>query len=85
MSLIVQKIVTGHTLAHEAVVENYLRRSQEKKLTGHWIIYAIYKGENYYLSLAKHTDDESEIRTQIDAICVPEFPFLNDILTPVSP
>ncbi|MBN3188938.1 hypothetical protein H4F64_01755 [Pectobacterium brasiliense] len=71
-------------IAHEAVVDNYLRRSCEGKLTGHWIIYAIHNGINYYLCLARHTDDEKEIRKEIDAICLNEFPFLKEILHPFS-
>ncbi|CAI0987752.1 hypothetical protein [Serratia proteamaculans] len=67
-------------IVHEAVIGNYLRRSHDSKLTGHWIIYAIHNGENFYLSLGHHTDDESEIRRQIDSVCIPEFPFLADIL-----
>ncbi|MBQ4770165.1 hypothetical protein [Pectobacterium versatile] len=71
-------------IAHEAVIVNYDRRSQENKLTGHWIIYAIHEGKNYYLMLARHTDDESRIRQIIDDICIQEYPFLNSILVPLE-
>ncbi|MBB1525186.1 hypothetical protein [Pectobacterium carotovorum] len=71
-------------IAHEAVIVNYDRRSQENKLTGHWIIYAIHEGKNYYLMLARHTDDESRIRKIIDDICIQEYPFLNSILVPIE-
>lgn len=71
-------------IAHEAVVENWKRRSDEQKLTGHWIIYAIHEGKNYYLSLGQHTDDEAELRRQIEAACLCQFPFLTEILCPVT-
>lgn len=70
-------------MIHESVRGNYLKRSQEKKITGHWIVYAIHKGENYYLSLGKHTN-EIEIRQLIESKCLVEFPFLSEILHPVD-
>lgn len=71
-------------VAHEAVVDNFLRRSQEQKLTGHWIIYAIHEGKNFYLSLGHHDSDEAEIRRHIDAAAILEFPFLSEILHPLD-
>lgn len=71
-------------IAHEAVVDNFIRRSQEQKLTGHWIIYAIHEGQNFYLSLGRHDSDEAEIRRNIDAISLLEFPFLSDVLHPLN-
>ncbi|MEX5383113.1 hypothetical protein WCE10_08505 [Cronobacter muytjensii] len=71
-------------VAHEAVIDNWLRRSNEQKITGHWIIYAIHEGKNYYLSLGRHTDDEAEIRRQIDITCLYQFPFLAEILCPLT-
>ncbi|EKK5219814.1 hypothetical protein PN551_001266 [Cronobacter sakazakii] len=71
-------------VAHEAVTENWLRRSNEQKITGHWIIYATHEGENYYLSLGRHTDDEAEIRRQIESTCLYQFPFLSEILCPLT-
>lgn len=70
-------------IAHEAVTENWKRRADEQKMTGHWIIYAIYGGKNYYLSLGRHTDDEADLRRQIDMICLAQFPFLSEILSSV--
>lgn len=69
-------------VAHEAVIDNWSRRSDEHKLTGHWIIYAIHERQNYYLSLGKHTDSEIDLRRQIDAVCLYEFPFLENLLQP---
>ncbi|CAI0928304.1 Uncharacterised protein [Serratia quinivorans] len=67
-------------IAHEFVVTNFSRRAKANKITGHWIIYAQHNQQNYYLCLAQHTDDDKEIRRQIDAVCAQEFPFLKDIL-----
>ncbi|EQA1593513.1 hypothetical protein QEU86_RS05265 [Enterobacter hormaechei] len=69
-------------VAHEAVMDSWSRRSDEHKLTGHWIIYAVHEENNHYLSLGKHTDSEADIRRQIDAICLYEFPFLENLLQP---
>lgn len=74
----------ANLIAHEAVIEHWERRAGEQKITGHWIIYAIYEGENYYLSLGRHTDDEAEIRQQIEKICLHQFPFLSEILCPIA-
>ncbi|MFD3223552.1 hypothetical protein [Rahnella aceris] len=71
-------------IAHEAAVENFLRRSQEQRLTGHWIIYAVHEGQNFYLSLGRHNSDEAEIRRNIDTVAVLEFPFLSEILHPID-
>ncbi|KAA1050867.1 hypothetical protein [Pseudocitrobacter sp. 73] len=70
-------------VAFDAVSGNWERRANEQKITGHWIIYAIHEGKNFYLSLGKHTDDEAELRQQIEAICVHQFPFLTEILCPI--
>ncbi|CAH5397928.1 hypothetical protein [Serratia marcescens] len=71
-------------IAHEAVMEHWERRAGEQKMTGHWIIYAIYEGKNYYLSLGRHTDDEAELRRQIETTCLYQFPFLSEILCPLT-
>lgn len=70
-------------IVHEVVNSHFERRLRDKELTGHWIIYAKYNDKNYYLCLGKHTDDEKLIRKNIDKLCVPDFPFLNDILEPL--
>lgn len=71
-------------IAHEVVIDNYFKRSQDSKLTGHWIIYAVHEGKNHYLTLARHTDDEAKIREKIEEICAIEFPFLKEILHPIN-
>ncbi|WP_374439783.1 hypothetical protein [Pseudomonas panipatensis] len=69
-------------IVHDAVSGNYQRRSRSSELTGEWIVYAIHEGRNYYLSLGTHATGDENLRRQIDSACVPEFPFLQDILVP---
>ena len=67
-------------IAREAVEENYERRYDAGEMTGEWIVYAIHEGRNYYLCLGAHQSGDEALRQQIDSTCVPEFPFLKDIL-----
>lgn len=71
-------------VAHDVVTGNWERRASEQKITGHWIIYAIHEGKNFYLSLGRHTDDEADLRRQIETICAHQFPFLTETLCPVK-
>lgn len=61
----------------------YRRRKEAQALTGEWIIYATHEGRNYYLALWRHADGDELLRREIDRICVPQFPFLKDILPPL--
>lgn len=67
---------------NDAVVGNYERRCAAKEVTGEWIVYACHEGKNYYLCLGTHKTGDDAIRRQIDLVCVPEFPFLEDVLVP---
>jgi len=71
-------------LTHDAVIGNWLRRSQVRALTGEWLIYAEHEGQNYYLCLGSHDGDHQKIRQQIEAICCDEFPFLRSVLCPLT-
>jgi len=71
-------------IAKEAVEDNYRRRYGAGEMTGEWIVYAAHEGRNYYLCLGTHNSGDDELRKQIDSICVPEFPFLKDILAPLD-
>lgn len=66
----------------DAVYGNYVRRANQNRLTGEWIVYAKYNNNNYYLCLGRHTQGDAAIRRQIDNICTPDFPFLSEILPP---
>jgi hypothetical protein len=68
-------------ISHDAVVGNFLRRANDQALTGEWIIYARHVGQNYYLALATHdVQTHRDVRRQIEAICIQEFPFLAGML-----
>jgi hypothetical protein len=67
-------------IANDAVASNWVRLKQHSALTGEWIVFAKYEGNNYYLSIAEHKSDHLSLRAQIDAICVKEFSFLKGIL-----
>ncbi|QIF09178.1 hypothetical protein G5A69_08430 [Ralstonia mannitolilytica] len=67
-------------IVHDAVVENYMRRSHAAELTGEWIIYAQHEGQNYYLCLGEHNSGDDVLRKKIDDLCCQEFPFLSSLL-----
>jgi len=68
-------------IAHDAVVGPWERLIQDSALTGEWIIFAQHEGRNYYLCLGRHKTGDEFLRSQIDAVCVREFPFLTEILS----
>jgi hypothetical protein len=68
-------------LVHDAVQGNWLRLANAKALTGEWIVYAQHNGQNYYLCLGRHDSGDDYLRSQIDAICCQEFPFLTALLS----
>lgn len=71
-------------IVQEAVEGNYERRYVGGEMTGEWIVYAVHEGQNYFLCLGTHKSGDKALRQQIDLICVPEFPFLKEILSPVD-
>ena len=71
-------------IAHDAVTSNWERLTHDEALTGEWLIFAMHEGNNYYLCLGKHDSGDNQLRTQIDAICLHEFPFLKDTLSSSS-
>ncbi|RON40602.1 hypothetical protein [Pseudomonas brassicacearum] len=71
-------------IVYEAVLGNYGRRYEAGQMTGEWMVYAIHEGQNYYLCLGTHKSGDDALRQQIDLICVPEFPFLKEILVSVT-
>jgi hypothetical protein len=67
-------------VAHDIAFGNFERMATVAELTGEWIVYAQHGGENYYLCLGRHDSGDDYLRSQIDAICCQEFPFLAGIL-----
>jgi len=78
-----EKYVTTDDLAqiaHDAVASNWERLLNSEALTGEWLIFAKHEGLNYYLSIGKHNSGDDLLRSQIDSVCLLEFPFLRNIL-----
>lgn len=71
-------------IVDDIVSGNLSRRRAAKEETGEWIVYAVHEGQNYYLCLGTHNTGDDSIRQQIDRICIPQFPFLKEILSPLD-
>ena len=67
-------------MVDDLVHGTYSRRKEADALTGEWIVYAIHEGQNYYLALWNHASGDEMLRSEIERLCVREFPFLKDIL-----
>jgi hypothetical protein len=67
-------------LAHKFVIDGYAHRAAARRLTGDWIIYSVYQGQNYYLDLATHFEGAPEnagkLMRKVRAGCEMEFPFI---------
>lgn len=61
------------------VYGGYKNSKSNSTLTGEWLVYAKEEGLNYYLCIGEHGNDEI-IRSQIDSICLNEFPFIKNQL-----
>jgi len=71
------------SMVDDLVFGTYRRRKEARSLTGEWIVYAAHEGRNYYLALWNHTDGDEMLRKEIDRLCIPQFPFLKDMLLPL--
>ena len=58
------------------VVDGYGDRGDAQKLTGEWVIFREWEGQNYYLSLGNHSElqDTQALYDRVRRGC-PEFPF----------
>lgn len=63
-------------LTDELVHKGFLKRMQEHKATGEWIIFAPHYGKNYYLTLASHTEKSEAISKRLADNYAGQFPFL---------
>lgn len=61
-------------LIHEFVLGGYRQRSQARRLTGEWIVYARRDDVNTYLTLGTHGDDTAILERVL--ACASEFPGL---------
>ena len=62
-------------LSQKMFINGLKNRRDSNAETGEWIVFAKYKGENYYLTLGLHTENDQEIYQRV-ASCKAEFPFL---------
>lgn len=68
-------------IVNDVVHGNWQRLREAERLTGEWIVFAKHEGLNYYLTLTTHDRTlHQDDRQQIENICYPEFPFLQEIL-----
>jgi hypothetical protein len=74
----------AHRLSSEIsrlVVEGGIEdRKRQRRLSGEWVIYAPHETGNHYLSLGMHDEGDAVIREKIIRHCVPEYPFLSELL-----
>ncbi|EGQ8609135.1 hypothetical protein GNT15_24125 [Vibrio parahaemolyticus] len=63
-------------LAHETTVGALEKRARENRLTGEWIIFKEHQGKKYYLSVASHTENDSDIFKRVKMAYDMDFPFL---------
>jgi hypothetical protein len=73
----VEKVLTPHIgepltrelfdrLGSALVMENYMRRLREARLTGNWIVFSKRNGANKYLTLADHNEGDAIIAERIN-------------------
>ncbi|WP_432755556.1 hypothetical protein [Pseudomonas sp. WMBT8] len=68
-------------LVDDIVSGNRQRLAEQQALSGEWIIFAKYEGQNYYLTIATHDKGTHQhVREQIEQVCCVEFPFLSQLL-----
>lgn len=68
-------------IVRDAVEGNLQCRSNDRQLTGEWVVLAKHEGRNYYLTMATHDKaTHASVRQQIDTVCCREFPFLQELL-----
>lgn len=67
-------------LVHEFVMEAFSQRAQQRRLTGDWIIFSKFNGQNYYLGVVDHDirggDDDQHLYDWLRMSCEWEYPFL---------
>ena len=79
------EVAHAATIADDAVRGTWERLQDQQALTGEWIIFGVDDGANYYLSLGTHGEGDEVLRTQIEAFCRQEFPFIANQLEPLEP
>jgi hypothetical protein len=69
-------------IAHDLFVGGYSERAAARRLTGDWIVFGKYEGQNYYLGLSTHDEgahaDGKHLMDRLRQNCEAEFPFCFD-------
>jgi hypothetical protein len=79
--LITQEFVAR--LSHKVTFDSLGLRRQRQALTGEWIVYASIDGQNYYLTLASHNEDDADIYKRVQ-LCFSDFPELEPYLESIA-
>ena len=63
-------------IAHEMTFGALDERAAKQKMTGEWIVFQEYGGENYYLTLAAHNEGDENVYSRVLDCYGMDFPFL---------
>ena len=63
-------------LVHNLVEGSIETRSNEKRITGEWLVFSKETTGNIYLCMATHTDGDTNIYNKIAYCCEHQFPLL---------
>lgn len=63
-------------LAHDLILGGLNDRAAARRMTGDWIVFAKHQGQNFYLGLATHGDDDEALYERLRQGGEWEFPFL---------
>ncbi|QDU68193.1 hypothetical protein [Engelhardtia mirabilis] len=71
-------VMWTRVLAHRLTVGGYEDRAWRRRLTGEWILYAVHKERNHYLTLGTHEEgrDPEALLARLRQQCAAEWPFL---------
>lgn len=71
---------TEETLAkfNSELADEFIRGAKNRELTGDWLIYLPHEGQNYYLCIAKHNEDDFILEAV--KCCLHEFPFIAEYI-----
>lgn len=65
-------------IAHHSTIGALEQRALKKNVTGEWIVFQVYKGRNYYLTLAAHDEGDENIFKRVNDVYDVDFKFLRN-------
>lgn len=68
-------------LAHNLVTGSFEKRSEDKRLTGEWIVFSKHATGNIYLCMATHTTGDANIYEKVAFSCKTQFPLIEPFAT----